>query len=152
MTTPRWIICEKPSRRMRAGRFFKRIASICASSQRSLPFGGSQSAKALKDTDGQKEKRGNKRKLFGDLLVFSAEQTDEPLCSGKGDRKEALYKIRNDLHLFYSASSQLCQTFWTSSLSSNISSIFCMFFASSSFVSLMYPFCGSISTCAESSV
>ena len=33
--------------------------------------------------------------------------------------------------------SQLCQTFWTSSLSSNISSIFCMFLISSSLVRVM---------------
>ena len=60
----------------------------------------------------------------------------------------AQYKKEDDLHmkmqiifnfydLYYSASSQLCHTFWTSSLSSNISSIFCIFLISSSFVSLM---------------
>ena len=37
----------------------------------------------------------------------------------------------------YSASSQLCQTFCTSSLSSNMSSIFCMFLASSGLESLI---------------
>lgn len=49
---------------------------------------------------------------------------------------------------FYS--SQLCHTFWTSSLSSNMSSIFWRFLISPSSVSLMV-FCGTISTCALSS-
>ena len=58
-----------------------------------------------------------------------------PLIS---ERKEAHnFPIDSMPDLLYSASSQLCQTFWTSSLSSNMSSIFCMFLTSSSFVSLI---------------
>ena len=118
---------------MRAGRFYNAQLFF----HRGFTLGKRKSMKTLKNADGKKGQNGIDRQLFGNGIVLPAQQAYETRNAGEKDSEKTIDQFDQAFHRSHSASSQLCQTFWTSSLSSNMSSIFCMFFASSSFVSLI---------------